>query len=152
MQITLNFGRWTATKAALAVAGLLAIGGAVGSALAISPTLEAPIKWQGGWEASPTLTSGENDIYTVPSGKVLMITDIIATNLDTNARSLQLRASSGACFTSSPLRSNLIAVPPLGSTIISFQTGIGFPADKHVCFSTTSELRITARGFLFTPN
>lgn len=148
-----SFGHWTATKAALAVAGVLAIGGAVGSAIAMSPIVQPPIKWGGGMEFNQVpFVGGPYVMYVVPAGRNLILTDLVIGNLTGAAGSVFISSgSAGGCF-SATMRMNTIVVPAGETTSVSLQTGIGFTAGSAVCIQVfTSELAVNGRGFLFTP-
>lgn len=145
---------WTRTNAALAVAGLLAIGGAVGSSVAMSPIVTPPIQWAGGWEfASPfELTQGGHNIYTVPAGRSLIATDITVSNHGTSSRYVVLYNSINAsCGTIDRKRISDMPVPPGGVVHLSYQTGVGFASGQFVCLYNSLPVHVTLRGFLFTP-
>src|SRR5262245_47789995 len=101
MKLSIDFGRWITTKT-VAVGGLLAICGVVGSALAMSPVINPPIKWQGGWEANIDNTQGGvpfYQLYQVPAGRSLMITDLIVSNFTAGESSFNIstKPSDGGC-------------------------------------------------------
>src|SRR5262245_31292756 len=114
MQITLNFGHWTTTKAALAIAGALTIGGAVGSAVAISPTIAPPITWAGGWEVSiPGAAEGGIPVYTVPPGRNLLVSDLMVGNNSSAVATIALYSSiSPTCAGIEKVRLVALPVPP----------------------------------------
>jgi hypothetical protein len=149
-----DFGRWTTTKAALAVAVALAIAGAVGSAVAFSPMIVPPIKWQGGWEARGyTYNYVGQLITTVPAERSLIITDIVASNLSSTVGSFKIYEGSSDCSTSTAERFSTVMVLPSSSFHVPLQTGIGFGAGKRVCFSIIgTSMSFNFRGFFFTPS
>lgn len=156
MKLSMDFGRWTKTKATLAVAGALAIGGAVGSSVAMSPTVAPPIKWAGGWEVTEQFSAGVATLATVPPGSNLLITDLILSNFSDIRGYMFVSTAVGPASDSCNLhivkyRLNHIAVPP-GILHIPFQTGIGFGAGHRVCIYLSHPAMISARGFLFTPS
>src|SRR5258706_3871247 len=124
----MNFGRWTTTKAALAVAGLLAIGGAVGSAVAFSPTITAPFKFRVDVEfRARTSESALVRAYRVPAGKRLMLTDIIVSNFSTTTQVFGIFSGpTGVCGGTLTVRLQDVVTPPQNTTVVSFQTVIEF--------------------------
>lgn len=153
MKLSVDFGRWTTMKAVLAVAGALAIGGAVGSAVAISPTMDGPVKWQGGWEFASigVASAGQELLYLVPAGRNLMVTDLTVTNFGSSISQFSLfSGSSGGCNITSKMRLRTVAVPAGDVTHVSYETGIGFSAGTPVCINKNTELYVNARGYLFT--
>src|SRR5262245_46287364 len=80
MRPSIDLGSWTGRKAAMAVAGALEIAGALGSAVAMSPIVQPPIKWAGGWEVAEQFGAGVATLATVPQGSNLLITDLILSN------------------------------------------------------------------------
>jgi hypothetical protein len=163
MKLSIDIGRWTARKAALALAGLVAVGGAVGTALAISPTVPAPMKWQAGWETNIihlNQSVGEN-AYTVPAGKNLLITDLVLGNRggDTPAFFHLYRASSSqSCadpnsIPQAQFRFFFINIRTNENIIIPLTTGVGFASGQSVCIFRQGggSVSVNMRGFLFTP-
>ena len=144
-------GGWTAAKAAVAVAGALAIAGAVGSAVAVSPTVIPPIKWQGGAEfTGPAAGLGLTLVYTVPSGRNLVLTDLMIANSSAGTRSVTVYTGSGSC---SNVRTTQVHVGPNSTYALSFQTGIGVGSGQSVCLSSSDgSYGYSGRGFLFTPS
>jgi hypothetical protein len=152
MKRSIDIGRWTITKAALAIAGALAIGGAVGSALAISPTVPAPIKWAAAVEIFQGSTGVTNALYAVPAGKILMLTDVIVSNNSSTKARFNLDSTNSACSDVLPKLVSIV-VPPESTYALSLQTGMGFATGRSVCFHIAEgTLAFNARGFLFTPN
>jgi hypothetical protein len=153
MKLSIDFGRWTTTKAAMAVAGALAIGGAVGSALAISPTVPAPVKWQGSVSPLWTQSSSFGKMYTVPAGRNLMITDFIISNANSTSSSASLYSDpDDTC--SDIIQQNIklfaVRVPANSTVVIPLVTGAGFAPGQSVCVRTSVEMTTNARGYLFT--
>lgn len=157
MSVSEAFGRWTATNVSLAVAGVLAIAGAVGSALAISPIIAPPIQWAGGVNiVEDVVVPGTRRLaYTVPAGRSFMLTDIVISNDSaTPASSQGVFTGSGTCLNNSGNRTSRLTVPAGGSLHLPFVTGLGFSAGQLVCignFDPDSETEWMMRGFLFTP-
>jgi hypothetical protein len=155
MKFSIEFGRWTTTKAAIAVAGALAVAGAIGSALAISPILQAPIKWQGGAEFRlQTVEQTLGKAYTVPAGKSFLLTDFTASNPSTTKQFLDISAGPGGSCTFATAIPRVVAliVPPENNAVLALQTGVGFSAGQAVCIYGTAAMNYNGRGFLFTPN
>lgn len=153
MKVSVDFGGWTATKALLALAGVLAIGGVVGSAVAFSPTIAPPVKWQGGAEFTRNSPGSQFvKLYTVPAGRNFLLTDLIIANLGESASSFILYSDPTATCTPGALVTRLGStnVPPGENTVLAFQTGIGVAGGHGVCVAPTRELTFTGRGFLFT--
>lgn len=154
MPITLSIGGWTKRTTAIALGAVVALAGAVGTTLALNPTVSVPIQWSGGWESGEiALTSGLHSVYVVPAGLNLMMTDIIATNLSsTDPVTFSLyNGVPATCDNASRPRMMPIAVPNRNTLHIPLQTGFGFPAGTRVCLGVTGNLGIHARGFLFKP-
>jgi hypothetical protein len=156
MKIAIFFDRWTTTKAALAVAGALVVGGAVGSAVAIGPTVPAPITWQGGVNIIQDVVGpGASRVaYTVPAGRNLMLTDIVISNESATAAIAQrIFAGPGNCSVTGSAKTTRLTVPAEGSLHLPLVTGIGFSAGQTVCLynlDADSETQWMLRGFLFT--
>ena len=146
MKLSGNFGRWTPTKATVAAAGVLAIAGAVGSAVAFSPIIAPPIKWQGGVGFISNASSGYNKVYTVPAGRNFLLTDLVATNTTGTVSSFAVYTAPGGNCLSTPLvpRLNFTIVPPLNNTVLALQTGIGFAAGQAVCVRHSPRCRSPA--------
>lgn len=152
MKLSVDLGRWTSVKAPLLFAGLLAIGGAVGSAIAMSPTVAPPIKWAGGVEFANNSASGLDPSYTVPAGRNFILTDLIVGNRTSSGQGFQVLAGiGGTCVVSNTLRLAEIVVPPGDTAYVSLQTGVGFASGQAVCIFTTAAMSVSGRGFLFTP-
>lgn len=155
MKFTVDLGRWTTTKAALAVAGALAIGGAMGSALAIAPTMQGPVKWAGGAEFVGSLSTGIGGgsvaVLTVPAGRNLMLTDIVVGNVATTAAAFNLIAGTSNCSNVLAFRLGNIVIPPNDVRSISLSTGIGFASGQNVCIFSPNQLSFNLRGYYFTP-
>ena len=157
MKVSVDFGRWTRTKAALAVAGTLVLGGVVGSALAISPTVDSGLVFQGGVNINQfTVEPTANRLaYTVPAGKRFMLTDIaISGSSKTNPAELQYVFTGGgaSCTPVTANRTSFLNVPAGDTLHLPFVTGIGFAAGQFVCLSNgddTVTTHWTIRGFLF---
>ena len=120
------------------------------SAVAVSPTVNAPMRWAGVAEFAVQNLSGQRLVYSVPSGVNFMLTDLIVGNISTSTY-FTVYAASGNCAT--PVRHNLrnVVVPGTDTVSISLVTGIRFPAGQKVCVSTPGTLQFNARGFLFLP-
>lgn len=154
MKLSIDFGPWTTTKAALAAAGVLAIG-AVGSAVAFSPTIVPPIKWQGGAEfVQGAAVAGLNKVYTVPSGRNFLLTDLMIANIGTETVAVMVFSGQGGnCTTGLVQRTTTTYVWTQSTYALSFQTGIGFAAGQAVCLSASNtDVDFSGRGFLFTPS
>jgi hypothetical protein len=155
MKLSIDFGRWTATKAALAVAGALAIAGAIGSALAITPTMDAPVKWQGGVEFNHYVIPASGLVYTVPSGRNFILTDLIIANNSGMQVGVEVRGGTGGtCGSFAATRLAKLLIPNGNTSYLHLQTGIGYAAGQTVCLGGTASSNVTVagRGFLFTPN
>lgn len=155
MKLSIDLGRWTTTKAALAVAGVLMIGGAVGTALAISPTVSPPIKWQGGWErvdlhSAPGTTVVE--VAVVPAGRNLLMTDIVVSTNQSSDVYFSVFEGGTNCSTQLAYRLAGVLIPPRGTLHFPLETGIGFRAGTRICASAGSFADFNFRGFLFTPS
>ena len=148
------FAHWTTTKAAIAAAGLLAIGGAVGSAVAVSPINAGPsIKWAGGWEIETVIYSNQDaKVYVVPAGRNLMVTDILASNFTAEDAALQMFITGAQpCSGGGNYRIRYAAVKASDNFQWSPQTGIGFASGQSVCLVSSQNLNVVLRGYLFTP-
>lgn len=143
----------TTAKAALAVAGVLAIAGAVGSAIAMSPIVTPPIKWQGGWEAQASnSTGGGVKVADVPAGRNLIVTDIVATNFGSSVVNFSVyRGGSADCAVVGQQRLSFVSAPPNGSVHLPLGTGMGFGAGQQLCVTHSGgNVYFNFRGFLFT--
>lgn len=139
----------------MAIAGGLMIAGAVGSAVAMSPIVQPPIKWAGGAEFSDSVLGGvpspHQVMYTVPAGRNFILTDLIVSNLTGTAQSFSVHTGAGgSCNTTLTLRLLNISVLPSDTSYVSLQTGIGFTSGQAVCVQATAVMPVSGRGFLFT--
>lgn len=152
MKVSADFGRWTKTKTALAVAGALAIGGAVGSAIAMSPTVQPPIKWAGGAEfVTAVPAGGPTVVYTVPAGRNLILTDLIIGNTNTTFNNISVFSGSAGCAEILLPRLSNIMIPAADTAYVSLQTGVGFTSGQTICIQSSNSVALSGRGFLFTP-
>lgn len=153
MRLSVNFGRWTTTKAAMTIAAALAIGGAVSSAVAIGPTIAPPIKWAGGWEVATPVSAGSAPVFTVPAGNSLLVSDLVVGNLSGSAVNIAVfGAGNAACDTSLKVKLVALPIPPLSTVNIPLQSGLGFASGQRVCVNAHGgSLNVNLRGFLFTP-
>lgn len=154
VKLPIDVGHWATGKTALVSAGVLAIAGAVGSALAIAPITTGPgIKWQGGWEVTrATLFDVRATLYTVPAGRNLMVTDLTFSNGSSIASEIDFFAGQGGCGTGNIARSRLenVFIPPVSTVHLSYETGMGFASGQIVCIATLNNVSLHARGYLFT--
>lgn len=144
------FGRRT-TRAAVTIAGALALAGAIGSAIAMSPIVQPPIKWAGGVEFGFASTVGSATVYAVPPGRSLILTDLLIGNNSGVLATISILQAPDNCFADTTLRVTNIFVPTGQTTAINLQTGIGFGAERVVCISSNASVSMNGRGFLFTP-
>lgn len=155
MKFSVDFGRSTAAKAAVA-AGAVAIAGAVGSAVAFSPIVAPPVKWQGGVEfRANTSTDTLFKAYAVPAGRNFLLTDLTASNSSTAKTFFNVYSGAGGnCDAGSvtAFRVESLLVPAEDTTVLAFQTGIGFAGGTAVCILSSQSLQFNGRGFLFTPS
>ena len=156
MKLSRYLVRWTTTKAALALAGALAICGAVGGAFAISPTVPVPIRWQTIAEFTFS-TTGSNAFkaYTVPAGRNFLLTDLVVTNRGTLQETFGVGSGNGGVCGGASLKLRLqdLYVASGENVILAFQTGIPFGPGQGVCVSSSNaNLVFNGRGFLFTSN
>jgi hypothetical protein len=157
MKLSINLGRWTTLRAGLAIASALAIGGAVGSAIAISPKMDAPVRWAAGVEFHTAIGVNNGLLYEIPAGKNFMLTDLIVSNETENWTAFRIfskpnRQRGCGIFDEVEQRSVEIIVPAHDNTILAFQTGIGFKPGHLICVLGDAYLNFTGRGFLFTPS
>ena len=139
----------TRIKALLRIAAALALAGAIGKAVAMSPIVQPPIKWAGGAEFN-NFISGRVSVYTVPPGRNFILTDLVIGNPSGTSQSFNVYGGT-SCETAS-LRMQLVVVPPNDTAYLALQTGIGFTAGQVVCLITTASMSVNGRGFLFTAN
>lgn len=143
-----------ATRPALAICAAIFVSAAgVGDAIAISPTMDGPIKWAGGVEFSKNGVAGIESLYVVPAGKNFMLTDLIVSNVHTSGQHTYFDIFSGSTVgcVGDKYRLRTVAVPAFDSKVISLTTGIGFTAGQHVCITAYAPLQVNMRGYLFTP-
>ena len=148
----MNIGHWTTTKAALAVAGLLAIGGAVGSAVAFSPIIATPYKFLAPAEFYVRTTeSGLKRGYIVPAGKRFVLTDVIASNFSATTQVFSIfSGAGGVCGGTLTPRLRDVLSPSQNTAVLTFQTGIVFGAGQAVCIAPSDAFGFDVRGFLYT--
>lgn len=149
MKTSLAF--WRGFALAFAGSACLAVGGAAGTAFAISPIISPAIKWGGGWEARVYNATGALEVAIVPAGRSLMVTDILASNFTNQPTQFFLLQGSANCQNSLTDRLSGVVVAPYGTVHLPLETGVGFPAGQRVCVSTGGTLNFNFRGFFFTP-
>ena len=153
MNLSGHLGHWATAKAALAIAGALAVVGAIGSAVAFSPIIAPSIKWGGGAEfVRDTIGPETSGLFTVPAGRNLLLTDLVVSNTLANDVFFEIytQVEGGCAGGTRTRRLGRTIVPTRTHTALAFQTGIGFASGQVVCVDTTGSLTITGRGFLFT--
>ena len=157
MQISANLGHLTKFHSVLALCAGLLIAGTIGRATAISPTVDAPIRWAGGVPViRGSVSDGAISIYTVPAGANLLMTDIIISSVGSSPDTLTLYTGNGAdCGSVAESRIKLrdVMVPANDTVVIPLVTGFGFTPGQTVCILSEDvgvTLTVNARGFLFT--
>jgi hypothetical protein len=131
-----------------ASAAALVVATAVGTATAITLTIDVPRTYESLVEITYPLYSGTVSLYTVPPGKKLIITDIIIGNPQTG--SPHVSAFVGASPACETVKTKLYAVvvPPNNTLPLSLTTGLFF-GPGNVCFKTTQLVNLTIQGYLF---
>ena len=98
------------------------------------------------------LTWGYFDVYTVPAGFKLKITDVIISNFGLDCACTRLRIGPGA---NGPIRTGAFVVAPMDAFHHTFATGLTYQAGEvvtigHGCLNLVGHLAYTLRGYLFT--
>lgn len=126
-------------------------------ALAIEPTIDAPIKWLGGVSEITILNTTNGLLYAVPAGRNFMLTDLIVSNPHSGVGFFRLYTGSlGQCVLPDAVKLDGVVIPPMNSLVIPLNTGVGFASGQMVCVTFASEpaflsFTVNARGYLFGP-
>jgi len=115
-------------------------------------TVPAPRTFVGGTQiiANSVGNLTDIDVFTVPAGQNLVITDIIVSNTNTSS-SCCARIFTGPSTLAE--RTGFITVPAGGSVSVNFVTGIAFSAGQIVTVrngDSAGPLHFTLRGFRYT--
>jgi hypothetical protein len=135
----------------IAAAGVatVAFAALMGSAVAITPTLETKLVLRNTISIARVVPNGTHPVYTVPANRTFMLTDLIGGNAFSSISGMQVYLSSAAtCAIVTPI-TGLMVVPALNSLVVPLTTGIRFGAGQTVCISNpfSNPLHFTARGY-----
>lgn len=130
---------------------------AVGTAVAVGPIIQPPIRWTGGVNITQDAVAPTylRHAYTVPAGHNFMLTDIVISNAsNTLAVDQKIYVGQGSsCNSPGPYRTTHLTVPAGQTLHLPFVTGLGFTAGQAVClvnYDVDSTTNWMLRGFLFT--
>jgi hypothetical protein len=138
------------------VVGVLTLGIAVFGVSAVSAQVpsvsDAGITFLGGVQliANSVGNLSDFDVFTVPAGVNLLVTDVIVSNSNASASCCARIFTGAGCLTE---RTGFITVPAGGSVTMNFLTGIGFASGQVVCVrngDSAGPLHFTLRGYRFT--
>jgi hypothetical protein len=134
----------TATTAAA-----LVVAGAVGTATAVTLTIDLPRTYESLVELNVTrLANQSSSLFNVHAGKKLILTDIVLANPSPTVAAFVRLYSSDNCNNVINPKLTGVVVPTQDTVDISLATGLYFEPG-HVCVSTTGDIHVTATGYLF---
>ena len=134
----------SATAATAMVAGL------VGTAAAVSPTVQTGRTLLGGFEVvREVVLNGPSLLFTVPQDHHLTITDIIVSNIFQTPGAFQIYIGSSDCNVTAQNRTARIVGPPENNVVLAFVWGMSFDPGSIICFrnADSEALEVTIRGF-----